>query len=565
MLESMRRSWMVPGVAMVAVAAAATPAVAAPDFAGTYVHEDFTVVLRRVPGGAGGSYTGTLTDVGFPAQEIKATVSGETLTGQYKDDGEWYLFTATLEGSVLVWSSDGETMRLTRQGDKAPPTAPGAPPGAPGTPATPAPATPDAGAPKGPSTATPPASAPAARGQAAGAPALRRVGGEGAAGAWVAEVNPPQPAAGLVRAALGQVGAALGVRTTLRSAVADRAGREAQAIFDGAPAAGASGGSLVRGLVSVFVTPRGQAVVVVCDDPARFGQSAPGLLAAAGGAVMPASAGAQQAQAPIDPASLQWVPVTFPDGSGSMRLPQGWTVTSAANGGVDANGLQGAVSLGAAFQVYTPAAAQGLYVRPPLIANYADPATALQSIMPQLYAASGGQIRITRIVEQQPTEYPGGQAAFVSYDTEAPGQQWRSLSLVVCAPVNNELWMYYMSTVASPRDQFARNLPVLMECWKNWRISDQLMAQRLRKAVETMKETNEIMRQTLADRSKTYDNINTAWGHVLRGDWPVEDTRTGERADVSNTYLKPVLESLNKAAGEERFREVPTQELNQWR
>jgi len=128
-----------------------------------------------------------------------------------------------------------------------------------------------------------------------------------------------------------------------------------------------------------------------------------------------------------------------------------------------------------------------------------------------------------------------------------------------------ELPQRQTSTVVLTKESFAHNLPVLMEVWKNRRISDKLMADRLKKAVETMKETGEIMRRTRAERSRVYDNINTAWGHVIKNEWPVEDTRYSERHDVSNNDLKPLVETLNQAEGYARYREVPTQGLDHWK
>ncbi|MFZ0819494.1 MAG: hypothetical protein WAM91_05455 [Candidatus Acidiferrales bacterium] len=69
----------------------------------------------------------------------------------------------------------------------------------------------------------------------------------------------------------------------------------------------------------------------------------------------------------------------------------------------------------------------------------------------------------------------------------------------------------------------------MMKIWGSWKIDGRVFQERLQSALQSMKETNEILHSMNDHTSKVYDETNTAADYVLRGQWPVENKETGER------------------------------------
>lgn len=90
-------------------------AVAGP-FAGRFTGDGLQLVLRENDAGAEGEVV-----IEGKSHPVKATISGTTMSGQYLYDGQWIAFQGHLDGTVLAITSDGESYRLTRQEEPAPP------------------------------------------------------------------------------------------------------------------------------------------------------------------------------------------------------------------------------------------------------------------------------------------------------------------------------------------------------------------------------------------------------------------------------------------------------------
>src|SRR5579862_4758437 len=104
------------------------------------------------------------------------------------------------------------------------------------------------------------------------------------------------------------------------------------------------GGKHIAGMVIVSMPTGSQpAGALLYDDAQRFGTTANPMLKKlnevwhADAAKAPAQSSGTPAQATVPP--LRETP--FPDGSGSIGLPAGWQITSAARGGVHAAGPDG--------------------------------------------------------------------------------------------------------------------------------------------------------------------------------------------------------------------------------
>jgi hypothetical protein len=367
-----------------------------------------------------------------------------------------------------------------------------------------------------------------------------------------------EPGAGSARKMLVRSLDALGTyfdgRPRVVGAVGDRDDRAAQALIQGR-----KGGQPIRGLAIVEIDGKQGTATLMVDHAERFATSLAGLRRAAGHSPT-------QQRTARQPVKLQ--PVSLPDGSGSIQLPAGWQVTSAQNGMVSAAGPEGTVDLGIWGVVFTPQAAASWYTRPPLVAPYGDPAVALREVFNQ-FAALGRQLgqssvpRWGQVIDQTPTPWPTGKGAFIHYEWTNNGQRWQSVALVLMSPNGDGTYTYYSSTVSSPADRFARNLPVLQEIWSSWKVSDRVLRQRLANALQSMRETSRIYQEANASAQAASERSSRAWSHYIRGDWPYLDTRDDERIDVPQR-LQPFVDRLNELEGYERYQQIPYAELNRY-
>jgi hypothetical protein len=256
--------------------------------------------------------------------------------------------------------------------------------------------------------------------------------------------------------------------------------------------------------------------------------------------------------------------VPLPDGSGTLRLPAGWRIGSAQQGMVSAAGPHGSVDLGIWLPVMTPEAAAQMYTRPSIVAPYGDVVQAIRQVVPQFVKASGlSGWRLVRVIGRAPASAPNGKAEFVHIESEFAGRgRFQTVALVMMMPTGGGNWIFYYSSVTSPSKSFARNLPVLAKIWGSWKVSDHVYQQRLSNALASMKETGRILRETHQNTQDAYDRSNRAWGHNIRGTWVYEDTETGKRYETPYNDMDQRLETKNRAAGYERYRQIPYGRLN---
>jgi hypothetical protein len=358
--------------------------------------------------------------------------------------------------------------------------------------------------------------------------------------------------------------------------------KEVTGFFDGRPQAvgGARDGADQRAEVVFRATLRGSPVggiayaVVgggsgtagfVFDSPQTIRRSLPRLMQLAGGGV------AGPAPAP----ALNWREVPYPDGSGSMRLPEGWVIGFSHKGMASAKGPQGWVEAGIWGPVFTRAAAARISatLRAPItlpVIDPTDPVTVLQAHTAHLNAS--GQARgmaprnLLRIVEVAPAPLVPGyaQAAYIDYEFEMSGGRYRSIQHMLLGTINVDgTWVLYNPYVASPAETFAQNLPVLLEIWASAHTAQHVIQERLDNAMRSLREAGEIYRQTVQNRERSQQRMNDKWTEVFRGTRIVEDSLTGERRDVDLAWSKEVVRWLNQAEGTDRYREIPLWQLNQ--
>ncbi len=240
--------------------------------------------------------------------------------------------------------------------------------------------------------------------------------------------------------------------------------------------------------------------------------------------------------------------IAFPDGSGSIILPAGWRLTSAQHAAAEAAGPDGeGVALGITMPVGPPQmSAPGV-----LAAPYMLPPQAFGFVLQH------GGSRVVRTVSVQPTPplTYGGQAAYLLADLSHLGRSYRAFALVNTAQLQGGYWQYYMTMLMAPSDHFARSLPAMVDIWKSWGISQGEMNRRTEKALMTIKETEAIMRGTIADRSRSQPLRDSIRGELLAGETVLEHLRTKRRVRVTTAQMNQLMEL---EPGE--WREVPTHE-----
>jgi len=303
----------------------------------------------------------------------------------------------------------------------------------------------------------------------------------------------------------------------------------------------------------------------VFDSPQTLARSVPRLMQLTG------SAGG----APAPPPALNWQDTPFPDGSGWMRIPDGWVITFAQKGMASAQGPHGVVERGIWTPVYTRAAAAQLpriggMPLPGPVFDPTDPVTALQAHISYLNTVNQQQgiatRRILRVIEAAPTPpVPGySQAAYIDYEYEMSGRRYRCIQYVMLGNVSVAgSWIFYTTYVASPSETFPQNLPILLEIWGSSRTAQHVLQERVEKAMQSLREAGEIHRQATGSRERAQQRMHNKWTEVIRGTRIVEDSLTGDRRSVNLAWSKDIVRKLNQSEGYDRYREIPLWQLNQ--
>ncbi|MFZ1288554.1 MAG: hypothetical protein WAR79_00570 [Melioribacteraceae bacterium] len=235
-----------------------------------------------------------------------------------------------------------------------------------------------------------------------------------------------------------------------------------------------------------------------------------------------------------------WQKIGFPDGSGSISIPSGWRLNSAQNTSAELQGPNGeAVAVGITMPIGpSQFAMQGVLASP-----YLMPADAY-SFISEFIANKVGQTAQVRIIEQNVTQAltQYGNAAYLLADQITVGKQYRSFALVNTADLGNGYWQYYMTLLTAPKKEFEKALPVMIEIWESWSMSQGEMNRRTAQALQTMKETNQIMQST-AEGRRTSEWHQKLTGMTLQGHWIIENNNTKERREVTMEQMNSIMEA----------------------
>ena len=276
-----------------------------------------------------------------------------------------------------------------------------------------------------------------------------------------------------------------------------------------------------------------------------------------------------------------WRTFRYPDGSGTVRLPEGWQIVSAVKGAMDAAGPQGRIFKAINIQCTTRAgAAQTEQVlrmagMPPhliaqnfariIIADPGDPASTMVAVGLQNSAKFGdGSYRHLRLVQVVPLQPPPGlaQAAIIDHEYMLKGIRERSLVYVaISGDFGNGTWGYYTSGLATRSETFTRNFSLLYEILLSAQTAQHTIQERWDNALNNLREIGEIRRQVHDNRSLSNERIHADRIESLQGRRIVQDRSTGQTGYANLGYASEVVRSLNSQAGWARYQEIPLRDL----
>jgi len=280
-------------------------------------------------------------------------------------------------------------------------------------------------------------------------------------------------------------------------------------------------------------------------------------------------------------AAGNWRTVQYPDGSGTIRLPDGWQIGSASKGAVDAAGPQGRIFKGIHLTAMTranAAATEQLYRTtgvPPqvsaqifakaIVADPVDAVSTMVAVESQYSAKYGdGSYRFLRLIQAVPAQPPAGtaQAAFIDCEFMNKGARERSLVYVAYSGnFGNGTWGYYTSGLATRSESFARNFSLLYEILLSAQTAQHTIQERWDSALNNQREIAEIRRQVHDNRSLSNERIHADRIEALQGRRVVQDRATGQTGTANLGYAREVVQSLNKQAGWARYQEIPLRDL----
>jgi len=338
------------------------------------------------------------------------------------------------------------------------------------------------------------------------------------------------------REAFGRLGALRDVR--LRSAFADTHDRLVQGSFTAS-----FGGRPVSG---VLIAAANGPAVAAFDAAARAPRTIPEALRRI-------ASGGRRAAAPPARALHR---VDF--GTGSIALPDSWSVANAYQGCVEAvsRADHGYLAFGCAQAALAPPLLPGTNPRQVLVITSADPVRALAQYLTAPMPAGLG-VSDVRIAETKPVQATAnGRAAYVLFDYAADGARYRGLALVNLAAVDGRSFMLYKSMFMTPAASFPELAPVLWKSWQSWGVNGNVLSSRLFAAAQTMRETGDLITGSYWQREHVQDRTALAYDQRILDQAQLENVWTGERWNGSWMDFSSVV-----AGDPSTYRIVPVEQL----
>lgn len=239
-------------------------------------------------------------------------------------------------------------------------------------------------------------------------------------------------------------------------------------------------------------------------------------------------------------------PYLFPDGSGSMGLPLGWTVVQAQLGDVIAQGPNGErLRFGLVIPVVDPTSPQARVLMPGGVApgNFiavpysADAATLFTQGSEQI--AQKLRLPVPTITIQSTRNLPAQSGKnFAVYGLvdahDGRGAQAMVTQMIVTPPQALGAYQVTVFEITAPPQVMANDAATITEIYKNYnRNTEFVMA-----AVNTQIEQSEMQEQQILDaaaqRSDQSERSTAAFCNYLLDQTVIRNTQTGEHFTVSN-------------------------------
>ena len=271
---------------------------------------------------------------------------------------------------------------------------------------------------------------------------------------------------------------------------------------------------------------------------------------------------------------------SFPDGTGTVGVPEGWTCNSPTIGNAIVKGpASQTVAFDLAGQVDVPGGQALRLLRmgggnpaTTLIAPFnPDPATALNNLMQAInriqQTRGGPTTTVDEVVNQQP-RLPGpgmtnGHEAVielaVTQTTKGVAQKFHSVQIFAVYTFNGgqSTWNYYGSQEMAPEETYKQDLPVMNAIFDS--LKENAAGINAKGAAE-QQQVNQIVNQTrqmTAGVNATIAQMNSqeiqsekSFADVdegIRGYRKVYDSQTGDEADVNLGDVNGVVNALNEA------------------
>ena len=274
----------------------------------------------------------------------------------------------------------------------------------------------------------------------------------------------------------------------------------------------------------------------------------------------------QAKSAVLNPRDLNWRDVRFADGSGSVRLPDGWTLGDSLKGMAVANGPNGAH---ASFGIWAPVNDLTSPLRDMpgsdklLWAPYAPPHEAIFSVSAEMQRKNYVLPNQTlKLIEHSPIPSDGqSQSAYLHFTSESPEKgKVRYLASVSTFRTDPWTWVYLYSQIGAPDPEFERQFAVMMEIWNSYQISGQLVRERLDAATQNLKEIGEISQAMYQDRERAQAKAHNNWVEYIRDETLMLDTRYDVVSSQSLHYVNNLADALNQQEGYRRYVPLPLRE-----
>ena len=292
-------------------------------------------------------------------------------------------------------------------------------------------------------------------------------------------------------------------------------------------------------------------------------------------------------------AALAGIPMqehTFPDGTGSIQLPEGWKTSAQTTiHGVRVEGpAEQTVSLGINFTINTPdsfivrnqmqmaAQARQMGFPPPkpiemLVAPYTEPVTALKNLIPQLSQWSqrhgGPGITLDKILETpQPVQavFANGRAAMIYFaftkTSSGKPSPFRARGQYESWMLGQGAWYLYVSEAAAPDATFDKDWPVMLAIATSLKTDPQAVQRATSRAIDAQNANFQAMQRAHATQQAAFDDYFKSmqrnslirersaidFDEVIRGVRTVEDTQTGYRTSVDLGNVDQIVDKLNE-------------------